>query len=400
MHLGMTGRFEIEGGPGGGPASSPRRPGRSQARPRRLRDRRRRARHLLRPPALRLHGPDRRRRTGRPPWFAGLGPEPLGPDFDGAHLASAFAGRKPERQDPAARPADRRRPRQHLCLRGAVPGPHLARPKPAGDDPSPPARSAWSPRSRPCWSEAIDAGGSTLRDFAATDGALGYFQHRFAVYDREGEPCHRPGCNGVIRARSRPAARPSIVPCARHDAASPPLSLAWTLLLVPAPGGGGPAGPVDRARTPRHADTVRLGPSAAAWPGLGAARPSPKPCPRRTRLWFELPIDAATAATAQQLALEKGIMPKGDNLFSRLKAPDAERLRADRRERGGPAGHAGIHAAVAGRSHPVARRGLPGRRRGVRGRRAADLRPRPAPPSGGVRSRPPASRSTFWPPRR
>lgn len=37
--------------------------------------------------------------------------------------------------------------------------------------------------------EAIEAGGSTLRDFASADGALGYFQHRFSVYDREGEAC-------------------------------------------------------------------------------------------------------------------------------------------------------------------------------------------------------------------
>ena len=46
--------------------------------------------------------------------------------------------------------------------------------------------------------EAIAAGGSTLRDFAQTDGALGYFQHRFRVYDREGRPCPNPGCAGVI----------------------------------------------------------------------------------------------------------------------------------------------------------------------------------------------------------
>ncbi|MEO1136788.1 MAG: zinc finger domain-containing protein, partial [Pseudomonadota bacterium] len=37
--------------------------------------------------------------------------------------------------------------------------------------------------------DAIDAGGSTLRDFASADGGLGYFQHRFDVYDREGEEC-------------------------------------------------------------------------------------------------------------------------------------------------------------------------------------------------------------------
>ncbi|MGE6697111.1 bifunctional DNA-formamidopyrimidine glycosylase/DNA-(apurinic or apyrimidinic site) lyase [Hyphomonas sp. NPDC076900] len=41
--------------------------------------------------------------------------------------------------------------------------------------------------------EAIEAGGSSISDFAATDGALGYFQHRFDVYDREGQPCKTCG---------------------------------------------------------------------------------------------------------------------------------------------------------------------------------------------------------------
>ena len=39
---------------------------------------------------------------------------------------------------------------------------------------------------------AIEAGGSSLRDYVQADGELGYFQHSWAVYDREGEPC--PGC--------------------------------------------------------------------------------------------------------------------------------------------------------------------------------------------------------------
>ena len=47
--------------------------------------------------------------------------------------------------------------------------------------------------------EAIAAGGSTLRDFSGTDGSEGAFQQRFAVYDREGEPCPRTGCRGTIR---------------------------------------------------------------------------------------------------------------------------------------------------------------------------------------------------------
>ncbi len=47
--------------------------------------------------------------------------------------------------------------------------------------------------------EAVAAGGSTLRDYAHTDGSLGYFQHAFRVYDREAEPCPTPGCRGVVR---------------------------------------------------------------------------------------------------------------------------------------------------------------------------------------------------------
>ena len=46
--------------------------------------------------------------------------------------------------------------------------------------------------------EAIAAGGSTLRDHTRADGSLGYFQHRFKVYDREGDPCPNEACSGVI----------------------------------------------------------------------------------------------------------------------------------------------------------------------------------------------------------
>lgn len=47
--------------------------------------------------------------------------------------------------------------------------------------------------------DAIAAGGSTLRDYRAADGALGYFQHTFAVYGREGEPCPTEGCRGKVQ---------------------------------------------------------------------------------------------------------------------------------------------------------------------------------------------------------
>ena len=46
--------------------------------------------------------------------------------------------------------------------------------------------------------EAIEAGGSSLRDHRQTNGDLGYFQHRFSAYDREGEACSKPECNGTI----------------------------------------------------------------------------------------------------------------------------------------------------------------------------------------------------------
>jgi formamidopyrimidine-DNA glycosylase len=47
--------------------------------------------------------------------------------------------------------------------------------------------------------DAIEAGGSSLRDHKLTDGGLGMFQHRFRVYDREGEKCRTPGCRGAIK---------------------------------------------------------------------------------------------------------------------------------------------------------------------------------------------------------
>jgi len=47
--------------------------------------------------------------------------------------------------------------------------------------------------------DAIEAGGSSLRDHRRTDGDLGYFQHSFRVYDRAGDKCPRSGCTGVVR---------------------------------------------------------------------------------------------------------------------------------------------------------------------------------------------------------
>jgi formamidopyrimidine-DNA glycosylase len=47
--------------------------------------------------------------------------------------------------------------------------------------------------------DAIRAGGSSLRDYRRADGRVGRFQHRFKVYGREGKPCARKGCGGTVR---------------------------------------------------------------------------------------------------------------------------------------------------------------------------------------------------------
>ena len=47
--------------------------------------------------------------------------------------------------------------------------------------------------------DAIASGGSSLRDHRQADGSLGYFQHQFRVYSREGHPCYTPNCTGVVK---------------------------------------------------------------------------------------------------------------------------------------------------------------------------------------------------------
>jgi len=58
--------------------------------------------------------------------------------------------------------------------------------------------AALVPIIRQVLSEAIEAGGSSLRDFRQADGELGYFQHRLKVYGREGETCATPNCGSKI----------------------------------------------------------------------------------------------------------------------------------------------------------------------------------------------------------
>jgi formamidopyrimidine-DNA glycosylase len=130
------------------------------------------------------------------PWFVGLGPEPLGEAFDTAHLVHAFAGR---RQGAKTLLLDQRivagLGNIYVCEA-------LNR---AGVSPLRPASEISVRKIRALVAavktvllEAIDAGGSTLRDYVAADGALGYFQHSFRAYGREHEPCATQNCRGVI----------------------------------------------------------------------------------------------------------------------------------------------------------------------------------------------------------
>ncbi|QGY00252.1 bifunctional DNA-formamidopyrimidine glycosylase/DNA-(apurinic or apyrimidinic site) lyase [Roseovarius faecimaris] len=131
------------------------------------------------------------------PLLAKLGPEPLGNSFSEPYLTAALRGKNTPIKSALldqrivaglgniyvcealfrARISPRRRAGQISASRVA----------------------ALVPIIRDVIAEAIDAGGSSLRDFRQTDGELGYFQHRFDVYDREGQPCRHDGCAGTVR---------------------------------------------------------------------------------------------------------------------------------------------------------------------------------------------------------
>ena len=130
------------------------------------------------------------------PWFAALGPEPLGPDFTAAHLAAAY---KDRRQSAKTLLLDQRivAGLGNIYVCEALYRSRISPLKPAGAI-SAKKLAELTDTVRLVLAEAIEAGGSTLRDFAAADGALGYFQHRFQAYGREDEPCLTPRCQGVI----------------------------------------------------------------------------------------------------------------------------------------------------------------------------------------------------------
>ncbi|MBQ4825541.1 bifunctional DNA-formamidopyrimidine glycosylase/DNA-(apurinic or apyrimidinic site) lyase [Leisingera sp. HS039] len=128
--------------------------------------------------------------------LAVLGPEPLGNDFHEDHLVAAFQGRN----TPV---------KSALLDQGIIAGlgniyvcEALFR---AGISPRRKAGqiaahrvAALVPIIREVLQDAIRAGGSSLKDFRQASGELGYFQHSFDAYGREGEPCRRAGCTGSI----------------------------------------------------------------------------------------------------------------------------------------------------------------------------------------------------------
>ncbi len=137
------------------------------------------------------------------PLMRALGPEPLGNQFDAKMLGAACRGKKTSLK---AALSDQKviAGLGNIYVCEAL---HRARLSPKrlasilADKHGKPNTHAETLVStiRDILQDAIAAGGSSLRDHRQTSGELGYFQHRFRVYDREGERCPTPGCRGKIR---------------------------------------------------------------------------------------------------------------------------------------------------------------------------------------------------------
>ncbi len=131
------------------------------------------------------------------PPFAALGPEPLGDALTAEHLRAATRGRK---QAIKLLLLDQRiiagLGNIYVCealWRARI---HPAK---AGGKVTMPQLRRLVPAIREVLEESIRDGGSSLRDYAAPDGELGYFATRFHVYGRTGEACHRSDCGTVRR---------------------------------------------------------------------------------------------------------------------------------------------------------------------------------------------------------
>ncbi len=144
-----------------------------------------------------------RARLDEEPLLRALGPEPLGNAFNAAILARACAGKKASLK---AALSDQKivagLGNIYVCeaLSRAHLSPRRKASTIAGRHGAPNERAEHLAQAiRDVLTDAIKAGGSSLRDHRQTDGELGYFQHSFRVYDREGAPCPTKGCKGRIR---------------------------------------------------------------------------------------------------------------------------------------------------------------------------------------------------------
>ena len=131
------------------------------------------------------------------PLLASIGPEPLGNGFSESHLVAVLKGRSmPIKSALLDQKIVAGLGNIYVCealYRGGI---HPSR---RVNRIAERRIAALVPIIRAVLSEAIEAGGSSLRDFRQADGELGYFQHSFDVYGREGAPCKTPGCGDRIR---------------------------------------------------------------------------------------------------------------------------------------------------------------------------------------------------------
>ena len=131
------------------------------------------------------------------PLLAHLGPEPLSPEFTPQALAQAFEARKSPVKT-ALLDQKNVAGLGNIYVSEALHRAGIDPRRAAGQIPQQ-AIAALVGHIRDVLDEAITAGGSSLRDHRQATGELGYFQHSFRVYGREGAPCPTPGCTGQIQ---------------------------------------------------------------------------------------------------------------------------------------------------------------------------------------------------------
>ena len=144
-----------------------------------------------------------RRAIEEEPLLRDLGPEPLGNEFDADMLARACANKKTSLK---AALLDQRvvAGLGNIYVCEALFRAHLSPRRLAATLATKKGETTEHARHlvdaiHDVLNQAIKAGGSSLRDHRQTSGELGYFQHSFQVYDREGEKCLSKGCGGIVR---------------------------------------------------------------------------------------------------------------------------------------------------------------------------------------------------------